>query len=502
MSEEWPAPPRPERPALPRVEDLPLSAEGYDPARVQEAFDAFYRHLAQLDSTLRAVEAVELFRLQAGELRADLRSIRAAGWSPYPRGYPVAPTPSLGLGMSDAVPRIALEVVFLVVVAVVVAVANFSALEIVLVMLLAFAITALVEWVATRDRKTVVRSAPAPLVTVEPVAVVEVSEAEVLLPQEEEAEVLQPQEVEVLLPQERIEPEESLGWAAFAEPSGPEALTVMGALSDSEVEVLLPSEELEVLLPSEEVEVLLSAGDDTPLPVVEVEPEPEPVPEPIPEPEPELLPMSETDPEPEPEPEPELEPAAVSEDTATFAAPELEPEPEPEPKPELEREPTGRFRAPSRSTAERVPGRPSRNRRLSLNRKSWAGRCRPPPRSPSRRRRHEASRSWRVLRKEAEPLPASEAEPERAEEEPFLIEEDTEEGPRSRWAWRRRVRAPEPEPVSEAEPPKQVRVLPTPQPALERDLDPWERGFDFLDEEPDVEAVADEDEASLRRPHS
>ena len=153
MSEEWPSPPRPERPALPRIEDLPLSAEGYDPAHVQEAFDAFYRHLAQLDSTLRAVEAVELFRLQAGELRADLRSIRAAGWSPYPRGYSVAPTPSLSLGMSDAVPRIALEVVFLVVVAVVVAVARFSVLEIVLVMLLAFALTALVEWIATRDRR-------------------------------------------------------------------------------------------------------------------------------------------------------------------------------------------------------------------------------------------------------------------------------------------------------------------------------------------------------------
>ncbi len=163
MSEEWPAPPQTERPALPRVEDLPLAAQGYDPARVQEAFDAFYRHLAQLDSTLRAVEAVEIFRQQSSELRADLRSIRAAGWSPYPRGYPVAPTPGLGVGISDAVPRIAAEVALLIAVAVIVAVAKFTALEIVLIMLLAFAIVALFEWVATRERRPVVRAAaPAP----------------------------------------------------------------------------------------------------------------------------------------------------------------------------------------------------------------------------------------------------------------------------------------------------------------------------------------------------
>src|SRR2546427_604887 len=167
MSQDWPSPPqRPDRPPLPRVEDLPVVSEGYDSARVEEAFDAFYRHLAQLDSTLKTLESVEVFSRQAADLRADLRSIRAAGWSPYPRGYPVAPTPSLGFDLPPAVPRIALEVVFLIVVAVIVAVANFNALAIVFVMLIAFAITALVEWIASREHRPV---APVPAKAGEPV---------------------------------------------------------------------------------------------------------------------------------------------------------------------------------------------------------------------------------------------------------------------------------------------------------------------------------------------
>jgi hypothetical protein len=415
MSEEWPAPPRAERPALPRIEDLPLSAQGYDPARVQEAFDAFYRHLAQLDSTLRAVEAVELFRQQAGELRADLRSIRAAGWSPYPRGYPVTSTPSLGLGgVSDAVPRIALEVVFLVVVAVVVAVANFSALEIVLVMLLAFAITALVEWVATRDRKPAARpvAAPGPVVAVEPIVA---SVAEVAV--EEELE-------------------ESLGWAAFAEPSGPEALTVMGALSDSEV--VLPEDEIEVVLPEDESEV--------------------------------VLPEDEID---APEPEPEREPLVASEDTAAFALPEPEPEPESEPQEarsvEVLEGSEKKAEPPPTSEAEREPEPRGRFRRRRVHPKAE-----PEPEG-------WPARSFEVLEgseEEAEPLPTSEAELEGSEKEA------------------------EPLPTSEAEPEQHVRVLPMPQPALERDLDPWERGFDFLDEEPGLDVAADEDELPLRRPRS
>ena len=53
------------------------------------------------------------------------------------------------------------------------------------------------------------------------------------------------------------------------------------------------------------------------------------------------------------------------------------------------------------------------------------------------------------------------------------------------------------EPAAEPEPPRHVRVLPTPEPVLERDLDPWERGFDFDLDEPELER--DEDELPARR---
>jgi F0F1-type ATP synthase membrane subunit b/b' len=42
---------------LPRVEDLPSAGDGYDKTRVQEAFDAFRRHTAQLQAQLRVMQA-------------------------------------------------------------------------------------------------------------------------------------------------------------------------------------------------------------------------------------------------------------------------------------------------------------------------------------------------------------------------------------------------------------------------------------------------------------
>ena len=49
MAEDWPSSHHHEPHPLPRVEDLPVAWEGYDRERVQAAFDAFYRHIAQLD---------------------------------------------------------------------------------------------------------------------------------------------------------------------------------------------------------------------------------------------------------------------------------------------------------------------------------------------------------------------------------------------------------------------------------------------------------------------
>jgi F0F1-type ATP synthase membrane subunit b/b' len=43
--------------SLPQVEDLPSAADGYDREHVQEAFDAFRRHTAQLQAQLRVIQA-------------------------------------------------------------------------------------------------------------------------------------------------------------------------------------------------------------------------------------------------------------------------------------------------------------------------------------------------------------------------------------------------------------------------------------------------------------
>jgi F0F1-type ATP synthase membrane subunit b/b' len=43
--------------ALPRLEDLPRSGEGYDPDKVRQAFEAFRRHSAQLQAQLRVLQA-------------------------------------------------------------------------------------------------------------------------------------------------------------------------------------------------------------------------------------------------------------------------------------------------------------------------------------------------------------------------------------------------------------------------------------------------------------
>jgi hypothetical protein len=94
-------------------------------------------------------------------------------------------------------------------------------------------------------------------------------------------------------------------------------------------------------------------------------------------------------------------------------------------------------------------------------------------------------------------VPAAEAPPAEAPAgqpaEPAVDDEDTTERRRPRWGWRRRRGAAEPEPATQdREPPKHVRVLPPPEPVVERELDPWERGFDYDLDEPDDELDAEE----------
>ena len=70
---------------LPRVEDLPAVAGGYDREAVEQAFNEFYRHAAQLDTTLRMLESFEAFQKQAADLRSDLRSLRGPSGGPVPK---------------------------------------------------------------------------------------------------------------------------------------------------------------------------------------------------------------------------------------------------------------------------------------------------------------------------------------------------------------------------------------------------------------------------------
>lgn len=45
--------------SLPRVEDLPVGPQGYDQQRVQDAFEAFRRHVVQLQAQLRVLQAAD-----------------------------------------------------------------------------------------------------------------------------------------------------------------------------------------------------------------------------------------------------------------------------------------------------------------------------------------------------------------------------------------------------------------------------------------------------------
>jgi hypothetical protein len=234
--ESWPAPDRPSREPLPRLEDLPLSEHGYDPESVRAAFDSFYRHAAQLDAALRTLEAVDSFQRQAAALRADLRTLRASGWSQHSWTAPPAYGSDLRApreGVPPALWRIAGEIALLVAVAVGVGVAKLSWWVILLAMAGAFLIVCLIEWLAGRDEYSFARFETLPAHPV----------------------------VEAQRAQDTDE-HDSLGWTAFEEAQEPsDAMTIIGAAS-----------------------------------VEEGAPAPTPEPAPEPEPEPELPPAAEAEP--------------------------------------------------------------------------------------------------------------------------------------------------------------------------------------------------------------
>src|SRR5437763_12408760 len=137
----WPSPDAPSGP-LPRLDDLPIAEQGYDQEAVRLAFDSFYRHAAQLDASLRVLEAVEVFRRDADALRNDLRALRAIGlggqapepaWATQTYTRERAEVPAVVL-------RLAFEAALIVAVAVIAGVAHFSATTIVILMAAAFAV--------------------------------------------------------------------------------------------------------------------------------------------------------------------------------------------------------------------------------------------------------------------------------------------------------------------------------------------------------------------------
>src|SRR5919204_113087 len=154
VQDSWPSaePEGQQRSSLPRVEDLPVVPQGYDPDRVRDAFDAFYRHLARLDSTLRTIEAVEVFRDQAGELRKELRGLRTPGWTQQPWLPSYSNRDPVRPGLPDAVLRWAVEACFVIAAPVVATAADLRRLWIVVAAAGAVAIVAAAEWLASLDR--------------------------------------------------------------------------------------------------------------------------------------------------------------------------------------------------------------------------------------------------------------------------------------------------------------------------------------------------------------
>jgi hypothetical protein len=151
-SDAWPSPDSQPGP-LPRLEDLPIAEQGYEQEAVRAAFESFYRHAAQLDASLRALEAVEVFRRDADALRNDLRALRALGlggaegpsWTTqtYERARPEIPATAF---------RLVFEAALIVAVAVIAGVAHLSNVKILALMGGAFVIVAISEWLAARAR--------------------------------------------------------------------------------------------------------------------------------------------------------------------------------------------------------------------------------------------------------------------------------------------------------------------------------------------------------------
>jgi hypothetical protein len=142
---------------LPGTDELPRTTEGYDPARVEEAFAVFAERVRELEEV-------------ADELRTELRALRADRAAPSPAPPPravagvehwpadvdaspdwIASVPA-PLTRPTPVPRLVLEGIFLLLVALFAGLADLSVPWIVLVMTTAWALVVVGEWAAAARR--------------------------------------------------------------------------------------------------------------------------------------------------------------------------------------------------------------------------------------------------------------------------------------------------------------------------------------------------------------
>jgi len=150
-SDAWPSPDAQPGP-LPRIDDLPIAEQGYEQEAVRAAFESFYRHAAQLDASLRALEAVEVFRRDADALRNDLRALRSIGLGGSDPSWGTQSYERDRREIPAAAVRLVFEAALIIAVAVIAGVAHLSNVRIVELMAGAFVIVALCEWLAARAR--------------------------------------------------------------------------------------------------------------------------------------------------------------------------------------------------------------------------------------------------------------------------------------------------------------------------------------------------------------
>lgn len=98
---------------------------------------------------MRAFAAADAFELEAAELRAELRRLRAAGRAAPAWGR----RPETRAALPKALPRIAVEAAFLIAAAVFVGVAGFGAATIVVTLAAAWLAVFGIEWLASRGRR-------------------------------------------------------------------------------------------------------------------------------------------------------------------------------------------------------------------------------------------------------------------------------------------------------------------------------------------------------------